>query len=209
MAAPPLLYTAVLTTVPVFAMYKLQAFPLIRNALLWLWLLWLDVAEHQVQQIHTHLFRYYNWTTQPCRIGNRLSVCTGLLPLPAGEPLTVRSRGGGGGGRGAYSARTSNSWSYFRLKNVISCGSLYQESPASKPTKIPRIVEGIISLSKLPSAGRQILLVRLCEMSKFWGCSYNVQQRQSPCKACETAGNYIINFPFYLFPGHLKHDYLI
>ena len=133
MAAPPLLYTAVLTTVPVFAMYKLQAFHLIRNARLWLWLLWLDAAEHQVQQVRMHLFRYYNWTTQPCRIGNRLSVCLGLPPLPAGEPLTVR--GWGGGGWGGYSARTSNSWSYFRLKNVISGGSLYQGSTSIKANK--------------------------------------------------------------------------
>ena len=67
-----------------------------------------------------------------------------------------------------------------------------KEAPASNPTKIPRIVVG--SLSKLPSAGRQILLVRLFETSRFWGCSYNVQQRQSACKACETAGNSFINF---------------
>ena len=65
-----------------------------------------------------------------------------------------------------------------------------KEAPASKPTKIPRILVG--SLSKLPSAGRQMLLVRLFEMSIFWGCSYNVQQRQLPCKAYETAGNSFI-----------------
>ena len=149
MAAPPLLYTAVLTTVPVFAMYKLQAFPLIRNALLWLWLLWLDAAEYQVQQVPTHLFRYYNWTTQPCRIGNRLSVCTGLLARPAAEPLTVR--GGGGGG---YSARTSNSWSYFRPGAV----PFTKEAPVSKPTKIPRILA--------VSANHPVQVVKFC----WWGC---------------------------------------
>ena len=149
MAAPPPLYTAVLTTVPVFAMYKLQAFPLIRNARLWLWLLWLDAVEHQVQQVRTHLFRYYNRTTQPCRIGSRLSVCTGLPPLPAGEPLTVR----GGGGRG-YSARTSNSWSYFRPGAV----PFTKEAPASKPTKIPRILA--------VSANYPVQVVKFC----WWGC---------------------------------------
>ena len=66
-----------------------------------------------------------------------------------------------------------------------------KEAPASNPTKIPRIVVG--SVSKLPSAGRQILLVRLFETSRFLGCSYNVQQMQSACKACETVGNSFIN----------------
>ena len=85
---------------------------------------------------------------------------------PCKRVLTVRSRVGGEWGR-RESIRPGLQTPDLILdqKMLLVAVPCTKEAPASYPTKVPRIVVG--RLSKLPSAGRQILLVRLFEMSEF------------------------------------------
>ena len=111
-------------------------------------------TTHAPLQVRTGTVHYklcvYRPTSPPCR-----------------RALTVRSRVGDevGGGGESISPGLQTPDLILDQKMLLVAVPCIKEAPASNPTKIPRIVVG--SLSKLPSAGRQILLVRLFETSRF------------------------------------------